>query len=229
MGAHRLGDGQHLLPRRERAGDRPAVGQGVAGMPVHGEAERPLGNGRACQRRDLADFVFGGLFLDGALAHHMEPRGAVPHQPADVDHRLQAFDGIQVAAVGLPIPRQAGEDGVLGNVLDGLHHAGKELPVLLAAGRERDAAVAEQGGGDAMPSHRRHMRIPADLRIQMGVQVDEAGRDDEALGVDFFLANALHFANGGDGTAVDGDVACDRRTAGAIDDGAVADDQVMSH
>ena len=35
-----------------------------------------------------------------------------------------------------------------------------------------------------MPAGNRALRIPADLRIVMRVQIDEAGRDDQAVGVD---------------------------------------------
>ena len=228
LGADRLGNRQHLGARREGAGNGPAIRQGVAGMPIHGEAQGALGHGRARQGGDLADFVLGGLFLDGALAHHVEARRAVPHEAADVDHRLQAFDGVQIAAVGFPIPGQAGEDGVLRNVLDGFHHAGEELPVLRPARGEGDAAVAEQGGGDAMPGHRRHVRIPADLGIEMGVQIDEAGRDGMAGGVDLLLAGLRHCADRGDRIAVNGDVNFLGRIARAVHDEAVADYQIMS-
>ena len=108
LGADRAGDGQHLLMGGERAGDRAPVRQRVAGMAVHGEAECAFLHRLRGERGDLLDFLRRRLLFDGALAHHVEARGAVANQAADVDHRAEAFDGIEVAAVGLPVPRQAG-------------------------------------------------------------------------------------------------------------------------
>ena len=198
-------------------------------MAVDGEAEGALRHRPPGQRGDLLDLFRRGRFLDGALAHHVEAGCAVAHQAADVDHRPQPFDGVQIAAVGLPVPRQAGEDGVLRNVLDGLHHAGQKLAIRFAAGREGHAAVAEQRGGDAVPGDGRHVRIPADLGVQVGVQVDEAGGDRMAAGVDFFDALGGYVAHGNDGVAVDGDIRGERFGAGAVHDGAVADYEIMCH
>ena len=62
----------------------------------------------------------------------------------------------------------------------------------------------------------------------MGVRVDEAGGDDAAGGVDHpgrvDVAEAA--ADAGDAAAGDADVAAVARQAGAVDDGAVADDEV---
>ena len=168
LGADGAGDGQHLLMGGERAGDRAAVRQRVARMAVHRETECAFLHRLRGERGDLFDFLRRRLLFDGALAHHVEARGAVANQAADVDHRAEAFDGIEVAAVGLPVPRQAGQDGVPRDVLHGLHHAGEELAVLLAARRKGNAAVAEQGGGDAVPGDRGHVRIPADLGVEVG-------------------------------------------------------------
>ena len=49
---------------------------------------------------------------------------------------------------------------------------------------EAEAAVAEHHRGDAVPAGDRAVRVPADLGVVVGVQVDEAGRDDQPVGVD---------------------------------------------
>ena len=112
---------------------------------------------------------------------------------------------------------------MLGNVLDGLHHAGEEFAVLLPARREGDPAVAEQRGGDAVPSDGRHLGVPADLRIEVRVQVDESRRDDVSLGIDFLGTALVHPTHGRDGVAVNGDVGFDRFVAGSVDYGAIPD------
>ena len=59
------------------------------------------------------------------------------------------------------------------------------------------------------------------------MDVDEAGRNRQAACVDFFsAARSQARADGGDPAAADRDVACDGRLAQAVEDGAVADDEV---
>ena len=61
----------------------------------------------------------------------------------------------------------------------------------------------------------------------MRVDVDEAGRDEQAVGVDRALGGAADLADLGDDTAVDRDVGGARRRTGAVDDRAAADDRVV--
>ena len=91
---------------------------------------------------------------------------------------------VEVLAVRLPVPAQPGHDALGRDVLDRLHQPRQELAVLGLAGREGDAAVAHHDRGDAVPAGRGRQRVPADLRVEMSVDVDEAGRDQRALGVD---------------------------------------------
>ena len=57
--------------------------------------------------------------------------------------------------------------------------------------REAEAAVAERHRGDAVPARDRAPRVPLDLRVVVGVQVDEAGRDDQAVRVEHALGARL--------------------------------------
>ena len=61
------------------------------------------------------------------------------------------------------------------------------IELLVAIGRNRreaDAAVAEDRGGHAVPARRREVRVPGRLTVEVGVDVDEARRDGEAVGVE---------------------------------------------
>ena len=58
------------------------------------------------------------------------------------------------------------------------------------ARRERHAAVAEHDGRDAVPARRRADRVPGELRVEVGVDVDEARRDEPAVGVDLAVRRA---------------------------------------
>jgi len=63
----------------------------------------------------------------------------------------------------------------------------------------------------------------------MGVQVDEAGRDEQARRIDLAGGVTVEGAEGRDRAADDGDVAHVGLPAEAVNDGAVADDQVVNH
>ena len=101
----------------------------------------------------------------------------------------------------------------------------EHVVLVFVARREAHATVAEQHGGSPVPRRRRQAVAPGHLRVVVRVHVDEARRDELAARVD--LLGAL------------GDIRPDRRdlavdhgeigfigvSAGAIDDGAVADHQ----
>ena len=92
------------------------------------------------------------------------------------------------------------------DVLDRLHHLGEVLAVLGAHRRERHAAVAHHHRRHAVPARRREQRVPADLRVEMGVQVDEARRDQPVGRVDLASAAAVDLADRDDAVAADPDV-----------------------
>ena len=53
--------------------------------------------------------------------------------------------------------------------------------------REAEAAVADHHRRDAVPARQRAVRVPEDLGVVVGVQVDEARRDDQAVGVEHLV------------------------------------------
>ena len=131
--------------------ERPS-GRRCCGRRLVEKADRAFLHRLARQLGDLSDLVLRRGFLHRAFAHDVEPRRAVPDEAADVDGGTQRFQGVEIATVGLPVPGQAVQDRLLGDVLDGLHHPGEELPVRGFAGREGDAAIAEQRRRDAVAS-----------------------------------------------------------------------------
>ena len=60
----------------------------------------------------------------------------------------------------------------------------------------------------------------------MGVDVDEAGRDQQAAGVDLLAAGRRHLADLDDRSVAHADIALEQGGAAAIGDHALADDQV---
>ena len=61
----------------------------------------------------------------------------------------------------------------------------------------------------------------------MGVDVDPAGRDQQAARVDLAPPALAHLAHRGDDAAVDRDVAGEARAPGAVDDRSVANHQIV--
>src|SRR5690606_18679304 len=92
---------------------------------------------------------------------------------------------------------------------------------------EPDPAVAGDHGGDAVPGGGHHPLVPGGLAVVVGVDVDEAGRDQQAVGVDGAAPDAVDPAHLGDDAAGDGHVRGAGLGAGAVDDGAAADDEVV--
>ena len=121
------------------------------------------------------------------------------------------------------------QDGLLRDVLDGFHHAGEEVAVGGLAGRKGHTAVAEQRRGDTVPAYRRDVAVPADLGVHVGVQVNEAGRYLEPIGLNLLDALAGHLSDLGDLIAVDRDVRGEGFGTGAVNDGTTANDEVVAH
>ena len=61
----------------------------------------------------------------------------------------------------------------------------------------------------------------------MGVDIDEAGGDESALGVDLFAGRAVDLADRRDTPVLDREVADEGLAAIAVDDQALADDQII--
>ena len=95
--------------------------------------------------------------------------------------------------------------------------------------RERDSAIAEHDRSDAVPARRGRVRIPCDLRVEVGVHVDEARRDVRAAGVDLAPAAVFDRADCDDPIAVDRDIGTHGRVPGAVDDRAAPDHHVVGH
>ena len=134
--------------------------------------------------------------------------------------------GIEIVGEALPVPRHALAHHQLGDVLDAFHDLDQRVAVLRPAGREADAAIAHHHGGDAVARRRHEALVPGRLAVIVGVDVDEARRDGEALGVDLLAPGAGHAADGGDAAVLHGDVGLARRTARAVEHGAVAHHQI---
>lgn len=159
-----------------------------------------------------------GLVADGALAHHVDADGGVRKERAQVDVALLAIERGDVLAERLPLPVEPLVHDRAWNVLDALHQLDQLLSVGRFARREANAAVAHHRRGDAVPRRRRHVAIPDGLAVVVGVNIDEAGRDDTALGVDLFGAAVFKTSDGPDASAAHGNIALAGRSPSSVND-----------
>ena len=151
------------------------------------------------------------------------------HLAAEVDGVRRALDHVEVLAEALPPPRDALDHGRARDVLDALHEPDEPLVPVGARRREADAAAAHHHRGAAVEAARREVRVPRDLRVEVRVDVDEAGRDQLPARVDLSppLPRAARGADLGDDVAVDRDVRLARRPTRAVHQRPVPNDQVV--
>ena len=83
-----------------------------------------------------------------------------------------------------PVPGQARLQRGQRHALDPRHHPRDVVDVLRRHGRQGEAAVAAEHGGHAVQRRRAGVGVPEELGVVVGVQVDEAGGDQHAGGVD---------------------------------------------
>ena len=147
---------------------------------------------------------------------------------ADVEHLRHAVHRVEVLGERLPTPLDAvGERGA-GDVLDAFHEPDQPFVLVRLHRGEPHAAVAHDDGRDPVPARRGEHRIPGDLAVEVGVDVDEAGSDDHPAGVDRLPgAGVLEVTDLGDPVTVDRHIGSPRLRSGAVDERSPTDHQVM--
>jgi hypothetical protein len=154
----------------------------------------------------------------------------VGHLEGDVDVEGPAVDRVHELGERPPVPGQALGQHDAGDVLDTLHQLDEPVVVLVVDGGEADAAVADDDGGDAVPRRGDHALAPRGLAVVVGVDVDEAGRYQQPVGVDGAGGGAVDPTHLGDDAVADRDVGGAGGGAGAVEDGPAPDDQlVLAH
>ena len=87
-------------------------------------------------------------------------------------------DAAEELREGHPVPRHSGPHRLEGYRLvtrDGEH---RSIAVLRPAGCEPETAVADHDARDAVPARHRAPRVPEDLAVVVGVEIDKARGDD---------------------------------------------------
>ena len=232
---HALAYPAHRLAQRIElaGGDLPGIGGiavrvAVADRIGGSEAERAVIQSLTQQRLHLGDIVRRGrLAPHRALAHHIEPERIVRHLHADIHRAGDAVDGVDILAHCLPFPGDALMKRGAGDVLHPLHQRDQCLAVAAARGGEADSAIPHDRGGDAVVGRGQHGIVPRNLPVIMGVNVDEAGRDERAVGSDFTRGGGGDLADFGNHAAADPDVGAESRAPRAINHFPASDDDIQ--
>ena len=141
------------------------------------------------------------------LGHRGEAQGGVADQRGHVDGRLRRIHRARIGGETVEAERIAAEQ------------VQRRLRRARAQRRQRDAAVADDHGGDALRDLGQALGVAQHDGVVVRVHVDEAGRDDLAAAVD-----ALHtgvdqtLTDGGDAAVAQQHVAGPARITGAVDD-----------
>ena len=168
----------------------------------------------------------GGIAARAALAHHVDAQCGVRQLCADVHIEGALRQPVHIVREAFPGPGQSGAQHRFGNILDAFHQLNQPLMIRRPAGREADAAIAHDGGGDAILRRRRNVVAPGDLAVIMGVKVDKARRYQFAAGIDLFLAFARDAADLDNAAIGDGDVRIIQFAAESVGDVAAANHEV---
>ena len=204
--AHAVHEGAHLAPVCLSAGDGLVVRCLVVGRARGRQPER-AGPDRVFEvAAHGGHVVVGPRLLEGALAHHVRPQRRVTHVPGVVDALLDPLDGVEIVGEGLPLPADPLQHGFPGDVLGPLETAHDQVLVGLGARGQREAAIAQDGRGDPVPRRAGAERVPEHLGVHMGMDLDEAGRHEFALGIDLLGASFTDPADGGDAAVLHADV-----------------------
>jgi hypothetical protein len=169
----------------------------------------------------MAQIVLAGPPVERAPAHRVHPQCGVPDIHAVIDRLGQALDIRQILGEGLPVPIDPGQHSLGWNVLYRGQAARKPLLVSRLARRQRKAAIAHHDASDAVPAGAAAERVPGDLRIHVGVAVDETGGNDQPVRIDRLLGGGADTADLDNPPALDADICAIARHSRAIDYGAV--------
>ena len=180
------------------------------------------------QPANLARLLLGGRPRLGRFqTHHPRQQRRDRNVRQDV-HRLgTAIDAVEKFGEGGPIPRHPGLHRGVRNRFDARHREHRALAALGMHRGEAEAAVADHDRRDAVPARDGAVRIPEQLRVVMGMQIDEAGRDDQSRGVDRLRGvGGAQPPDFRDAAVLDADVAAKARHPRSVHHHSIANDQI---
>ena len=146
-----------------------------------------------------------------------------------VDPLRRLVDRVEILREAVPGPLDPRLHRRGRNVFGPLQIAHHQQLVLLRTRRQGKTAVPHHHRRDAMPARARTEAVPEDLRVHMRMAVNKAGGDDMPVGFDHFIGGPADLADLGDAPLRNPDVGAIPRQAGAVNDRAIADNQIVLH
>ena len=174
--AHRADQRVELRDVADRRRHRHAAIAGMVQRIRGAEPDRALVHRLGDQPLHLGHLGGGRLLAHrGVVAHHGGAHGRMPDQYPEVHVGAAAPEHAHVFGEGLELPIGAGAQRVEIHALDDRQVAHDQVAQRRRARHDAEAAIAHDRGRDAERGRRRQGRVPGDLRVVMGVQVDDAG------------------------------------------------------
>ena len=175
--------------------------------------------------------IFGRFTFHRICAHNIGADGGMARQNGQVDGAAPFLNGIHIFAKALKRPFGAEPFGkrIKGHAFHLFKGTHDVCPVFGPCRGNTEAAVADDGGCDAMPGGDGQHFVPDDLRIIMGVDIDKAGGNGQAGCVDFARRVFRDLAKCHDATIADADVALVAGSTGAINECSAGDFKVECH
>ena len=173
--------------RRRRRCRAPARRRGPCGR-ASGRSRSPRRRPRwprATMAAHLGDVVGGGVLVAGAaLAHDVDAQRRVGDVAAMSMAYSRRAERVEVLGEGLPLPLDALVQRGAGDVLDALHQLDQPLVLPGRTGAKPTPQLPVTTVVTPWQAEGSSSVVPGGLAVVVGVDVDEAGRDDEARGVD---------------------------------------------
>ena len=173
------------------------------------------------------DLVLGRRAVRGLGAEDGGAHRRVTDEDTGVGVAALAPQLRQVLREGLEAPVDPGLERRDGHALDLGQVAGHLLAPIRRAGRDAEAAIAHDHRGDAERGRGRHLALPGDLGVVVGVHVNDAGREQEAVGIHRLPRAIGHVADFDDALIADGDIGLDQWVADAVSDHGAANHEIM--
>ena len=161
-------------------------------------------------------------FLDAHDVAHQRIHRHVREQVDALGSRVERVHELRIA---LPVELHRGLHRAQRNRLGADHREHRAFGIGGANRREAETAIAEHHRSHAVITGDSEVRIPENLGIVVGVQVDESGRDDLSVGIHHLGAFVMRdAADLRDAAVLDSDVAAEARRARSVDDHSVFND-----
>lgn len=132
---------------------------------------------------------------------------------------------LQCIEIAFPTPLHALVQGGTGDILDAFHQLDEPMLPARSYRGEADSAIAHYDTGHAVPARWSKLLVPGRLSIVMGMNIDEAGRDQKPVGIDdgFIPLRCQFIGYLGDQPAVEAHVGTAGNSTVAVGQGSPAD------